>query len=497
MKKKSVIIIGAGPGGLASAMILASQGNKVTVFEKQEQVGGRTSAIHTNGYTFDKGPTFLSMPYLLEELFTLAGRKMDDYLTLTEVDPLYELRFDGLRFSPSRDQAVTKQEIETLFPGNGEGYERFMKDNDIKMERLMPLLQNSFQSIFDYFRWRTIRALPHLTLNQSLYDVLGNYFTDEELKLAFTFQSKYLGMSPWECPGAFSILSYMEHKYGIFHPIGGLNQIPKAFAKVTEEYGGVIHTGVGVKQLLVANKKVLGVLLETGEKVLADDVIVNADFAHAITSFIEETPVKRYTREKINKKDFSCSTFMLYLGLDQTYELPHHTVLFSSDYKKNVEEISTRKVLSEQPSIYVQNAGVTDSTLAPEGKSTLYILAPVPNNTSLLDWESEKLAFRELVLNQVEMKLGISIRDHIEVEQLITPMDWENELNVYQGATFNLSHRLRQMMYFRPHNKFEELENLWLVGGGTHPGSGLPTIFESAKITIAEMKKQERKQRGA
>ncbi|WP_216830486.1 phytoene desaturase family protein [Alkalihalobacterium elongatum] len=484
MARKHIVVVGAGPGGLAAAMLLVSQGYRVTVFEKQPYVGGRTSSFQLDDYTFDLGPTFLSMPHILEELFEAAGKKLKDYLSLEEIDPMYELRFSDIIFSPSRNSHETRKKIEEIFPGNGEGYERFMKQSDKKLNALMPMLQNRHSSLFDYFRLRTLRALPQLSLGRSLYDVLGDYFTDEKLKLAFTFQSKYLGMSPWDCPGAFSILSYMEHKYGVFHPIGGLNQIPKAMTKVIHEYGGEVVTGVGIKKLIYKDKAITGVELEDGDKIHCDEVIINADFAHAMNHLVDDELLKSYSKQQLKKKDYSCSTFMMYLGVNKEFQLPHHTIVFSDDYKKNVEEITKTKVISDHPSIYIQNACVTDPTLAPGGKSALYILAPVPNNTSLIDWESQKSEFRQLVLEQIETRTEFKdLQANIKEERMITPFNWEKDIFVYEGATFNLSHRLRQMMYFRPHNKFQELKNCWLVGGGTHPGSGLPTIFESARIT--------------
>ncbi|RXI97770.1 phytoene desaturase [Anaerobacillus alkaliphilus] len=485
MSDKRIAVIGAGPGGLAAAMLLASSGYKVDVFEKKPYVGGRTSSVQMGDYTFDMGPTFFSMPHILEEIFAATGRKLEDYVDLVEIEPMYELKFADKSFSPSRDQIKTKKKIQADFPGNEEGYEKFMRDTEKKMATLMPILQNRHNSLFDYMRWRTIRALPKLSLNQSLYDVLSQYFTDEKLKLAFTFQSKYLGMSPWECPGAFSILSYMEHKYGIFHSMGGLNQLTKAMAKVVNELGGTIHVDCGVKKLTIdKHKNVTGIQLENGESLSFDEVVVNADFAHAMTSLVEDDILKKHSKQKLEMKDYSCSTFMLYLGVNKTFDLPHHLIVFSDDYKKNVEEITKTKKLSKDPSIYIHNPSITDPTLAPMGKSALYILAPVPNNYSLIDWEKHKHEFRKLVLEQIETKTDYkNLEAHIEEEKMITPLDWDQDIHVYRGATFNLAHHLRQMMYYRPHNQFQELNNCWLVGGGTHPGSGLPTIFESARIT--------------
>lgn len=490
MTVKKVAVIGAGPGGLAVAMLLASKGFFVEVFEKKNYIGGRTSSIHLGQFTFDMGPTFFSMPHILQEIFEACGRRLEDYVDLIEIDPMYTLQFDDVSLTPSRNMNKTKQQIKDKFPGNEDGYERFMKDTEKKMEALLPVLQNRHDRLTDYLRWRTIRAIPQLSLNQSLYDVLSHYFNDEQLKLAFTFQSKYLGMSPWECPGAFSILSYMEHKYGMFHTKGGLNQLTKAMAKVVEELGGKIHLNRGIKKLLIEKKKtVTGVLLEDGTKKRFDDVVINADFAHAMSNLIEEDSVKKYSSKNLEKKEYSCSTFMLYLGVNKKYEnMPHHLIVFSNDYKKNVEEITKSKTLSQDPSIYIHNPSVIDPTLAPEGKSALYVLAPVPNNYSLIEWEKHKAEFRKLVLKQIEEKTGYqNLEAYIEEEKMITPLDWDQDIHVFQGATFNLGHHLNQMMYFRPHNMFQELERCWLVGGGTHPGSGLPTIFESARITARTM----------
>ncbi|WP_096155185.1 phytoene desaturase family protein [Bacillus sp. FJAT-45066] len=483
--KKKIIVIGAGPGGLAAAMLLSANGYDVSLYEKQGYVGGRNGSIQLEEFTFDIGPTFLSMPHIAEEIFAESNRNLHDYMNLQELDTMYELIFPGKNVKMSRDPEQMRETIEKHFPGNGEGYTRFMKETEKKMGALTPILQGKMDRYIHYLQGKVIKALPHLSLGKSLYDVLSEYFTDERLKLSFTFQSKYLGMSPWECPGAFSILSYMEHAYGIYHPIGGLNQLPENMAKVIQEHGGTIHLNAGVKKLWLDGKKVKGVVLEDDSKIAADEVVINGDFAHVMTNLVDDGVLKKYSKRKLEKKKYSCSTFMIYVGLNKVYEnMPHHTIVFAEDYKMNVEEITKTKKLSADPSIYVQNAAVTDSTLAPEGKSGLYILAPVPNNFSNIDWEQHKQSFRKLVFETLEKKTGYKdIEKHIEVEKIITPKDWEEEIYVYKGATFNLGHQLTQMMVLRPHNRFEELENCWLVGGGTHPGSGLPTILESARIT--------------
>ena len=485
---KKIVIVGAGPGGLSAAMLLAHKGYEVEVFEKQPYVGGRTSEIRLGDYRFDMGPTFLNMLYITEEIFELTGRNVRDYVELYDLNPMYQLIFHDKKLNMIRNGDEMRRQIDELFPGNEGGYDRYMADTRKKLIKLAPVLQSPMNRFTDMLKPHVLKAVGELEVGKSLVDTLSKFYKEEELQLAFTFQSKYLGMSPWESPGAFSILSYIEHAYGVYHVKGGLNKLTAAMAKVAQEEGVKIHTNTGVKQLLIENKTVKGVLLENGDKVLADEVVLNADFGHAMTKLVPPGVVKKYSEEKLSKKPLSCSTFMLYLGVDKKFDLPHHTIWFAKDYRRNVEEITNSKLLSEDPSIYIQNAAVTDPTVAPEGKSTLYVLVPVPNNTSNIDWDTVTPKFRDMIIKMVEEKLGIdNLQQHIEVEKVISPKDWEQEIGVYKGATFNLGHQLTQMLAFRPRNKFEELENCYLVGGGTHPGSGLPIIIESARITANSM----------
>lgn len=481
---KKVTVIGAGPGGLAAAMLLSARGFIVDVFEKQPYVGGRNGAIEQDGFVFDIGPTFLSMPEIAEELFQEADRRMSDYMELKELETMYDLVFPTGTLTMHRNRDKMKQELKRVFPGSEAGYDQFMEEGRKKMAALKPLLQSPMDKLYHYASPKVLKALPQLSLGKSLYDVLSRYFKEEELRLGFTFQSKYLGMSPWECPGAFSILSFMEHEYGIFHPIGGLNQLSNAMAKVVQEHGGTIHLGNGVKKLTMDGRRVTGVELDNGDWHETDELVINGDFAHAMNTIVPEGILKKYRKDKLEKRTYSCSAFMIYLGIDGQYDAPHHSIVFADDYRKNVESITKTLTLPDDVSIYVQNASVTDPTLAPEGKSTLYILAPVPNNMSGIDWAAHEQSFRDLVLDTLEQKTAFKgIRERIVTERVLSPRHWEQDHFVYKGAVFNLSHHLRQMMVFRPHNRFEEFDNGWLVGGGTHPGSGLPTILESARIT--------------
>jgi phytoene desaturase len=479
---KHIIVIGAGPGGLTAAMLLARRGFRVTVFEKEAHVGGRNAAILRNGYKFDTGPTFLMMKFILDEVFEEAGRKIEDYLKCVKLEPMYRLQFDDVRMEPTTVREAMLQQIDTHFPGNRAGYDKFMAVEKRRFDLMYPCLQKDYASVKQYLSRDMLRVLPRLSIGRSLFDVLGDYFREDKLKLSFTFQSKYLGMSAWECPGAFGILPYVEHAFGIYHVIGGLSEISEAMGKICRELGVELRLGAPVKQLLIEGRRVRGVELRNGEKIIGDETVLNADFGYAMKNLVPPGVLKKYSAEKMDRREFSCSTFMLYLGLDKVFDMPHHTIFFAGDYQGNIRDIFERKVLSEDISFYVRNASVTDPSLAPPGHSSVYVLVPVPNQTAKIDWGREQKVFRERVLQAIERRANMKdLTSHIREEIVFTPDTWQSR-NIQFGATFNLAHTLKQMLYFRPHNQFEELDNCYLVGGGTHPGSGLPTIYESGRI---------------
>ncbi|MCM3747739.1 phytoene desaturase family protein [Paenibacillus pasadenensis] len=483
-----IAVVGAGPGGLAAAMLLAANGHNVTVLEKQPYVGGRTSALRLGDYLFDRGPTFLMMLPVLEELFALAGRRLQDYMELKKVDPLYTLKFGDLEFSPGGSHEDTAKSIEELFPGNGERYLRFMSRERDKLSRVLPLLKRPFTSAGGYLSADMLRALPRLDAADTVYKRLSRYFTDERLRWAFSFQSKYLGMSPWECPGTFTMLSFLEHEYGLYHPVGGLNRITEAMAEAAQEHGAELRLATGVRRVLVRNGQARGVELDNGERLEKDAVVINADFAHAAANLFEPGVLKAYSPAKLIRKKLSLSTFMLYLGINSELPLPHHKIVFAADYRSNVDDMTKRMVLSEEPSLYIHHPSRLDPTLASPGKSAVYMLMPVPNNRSGIDWNAEAPSIRKLMLEKLAGECGFAsaagLEALVEEELMYTPHDWEQRSYVYEGATFSLAHSLDQMMYLRPHNKFQEVDRCYLAGGGTHPGSGLPTIIQSAIISV-------------
>lgn len=481
-KGDRIAIVGAGPGGLTAGMILARRGFDVTIYEKQTRVGGRNAELSFEGYSFDTGPTFLHQKFTLDEAFEEAGRKSGDYLDFRLLDPMTRLSWGDVSIETSANPEQMAANIDRVFPGNAEGFRRFMADHAVKMRKIYPCLQRPYHELRAYLSTTLLKALPYVATTDSVVDVLDRYFTDDRLKLAFTFQAKYLGMSPWRCPALFSILSYTEYKFGIYHVQGGLCRISSAMERVYGEHGGKLRIGTPVKQLRFHGSRVVGLDLEDGETVECDHAILNADYAHAATSLMGERSKKP---AELERKKFSCSTFMLYLGLDKRYpEQPHHHVIFADDYRRNVEEIQSEREVSDDMSIYVRNSGVIDPLVAPEGKSGIYVLVPTINTRHGLDWSTFGADYRDKVLGRIERQTAMKdLRRHIVAERMITPESWRDDLDVFMGATFNLAHTMDQMLYLRPHNRMRGYDNLYLVGGGTHPGSGLPTIYESARIS--------------
>jgi phytoene desaturase len=483
-KSRRVIIIGAGPGGLASAMLLARAGAQVKLLERQPFVGGRTSTLVGKGFRFDLGPTFFLYPRVLEAIFAAVGRDLHDEVELIKLDPQYRLVFgSGGELLATPEIARMEQAIARLSPDDAGRFRRFLADNRSKFDQLRPVLESPFLRWGDLLSPHLMKLLTNLRPWRSLDAELGRYFRDERVRLAMTFQSKYLGMSPFNCPSLFSILSFIEYEYGVFHPVGGCGAVTRAMAGVAEDLGVEISLDDDVQEILFEGNRAVGVRSWSGTH-RADALVINADFARAMRRLVPDRFRRRWTDARIARKRFSCSTFMMYLGIEGGYDhLAHHTIYLARDYRKNLEEIETRHRLPDDPSFYVQNACATDPSLAPPGMSTLYVLVPVTHQHANVDWAGEKDRFRDLALRQLA-RVGLGdVEGRIRFEHVVTPADWEHSYEIHKGATFNLAHNLRQLLHLRPRNRFEDLGSVYLVGGGTHPGSGLPVIFEGARIT--------------
>jgi phytoene desaturase len=478
-----IVIVGAGPGGLAAAMLLSAAGLRVTVLERLDRVGGRTSTLELDGFRFDRGPTFFMQPDSLREVFAMCGRSLDDEVELIRLDPHYCLRYGtGEQLYARPDPEQMRAEIARIAPADAPHVDRFLDENRRKLEAFEPVFRSNFDGFTDVLRMPRSGALSLLRPWASVDRDLQRYFADPRVRLAFTFQTKYLGMSPFRCPSLFTILSFLEYEFGLFHPRGGCGAVSAAMARAATELGAEIRLSEPVESLEFAGRRPIAAVTSTN-RYRCDALMINADFARAMKRLVPNELRQRWTDGKIDRKRFSCSTFMLYLGLEGREELDHHTIFLSSQYRRNLADIETGFRLSDEPSIYVANPCRTDPSMAPADCSALYVLVPVPHRHPSLDWQREAPGLRAKALRRLEA-LGVhDVDSRIRCERMLTPEGWDRDFEIHLGATFNLAHNLGQLLHLRPRNRFEDLESVYLVGGGTHPGSGLPVIYESAKIS--------------
>ncbi len=389
-----------------------------------------------------------------------------------------------------RRRIATNQDhqIAALSPRDVGALKKYLDHNRTKLAKFRPILESPFNSMLDLLRPSVLAAASLVKPWKTLGRDLQSYFRDPRLVIAFSFQAKYLGMSPFRCPSLFSILSFLEYEYGVFHPIGGCGQVSERMAAVASELGCDVRTDEPVEKLEFDGKRVKAVITSHG-RYESDALVINADFAHSMQQLVPDPMRKRWSNAKIAKKKFSCSTFMMYLGINGRYDdLKHHTIHIAKDYDRNLRQIEKELVLPDDPSLYVQNPCITDPSLAPKGKSTIYVLVPVPHLNPNTPWDdAQTQSFRALAFKKLAEVGMPDLESRIEYEQIVTPANWRDDFSVSRGATFNLAHNLGQMLHLRPHNKFEELDGVYLVGGGTHPGSGLPVIYESSRITCKRL----------
>lgn len=480
---KRITIIGAGPGGLAAALLLRHAGCEVTVIERMAQVGGRTSALEAEGFRFDRGPTFFLYPRILQEIFATIGRDLATEIPMVRLDPQYRLIFgrDG-SMDATHDLARMQAEIARFSPADAARLPDFLDENRHKLDSFAPILENEFGSWTRLFTRDMLLLLPLVRPWRSLDADLKSFFKDPRVRLAFSFQSKYLGMSPYQCPSLFTILSYLEYDHGVFHPLGGCSRVSERMAEIAREMGVEFRMQEEVLEILFSRKRAVGLVTDQGRYTF-DALVVNADFAQAMTRLVPQDVRPRWNDRKIATRKYSCSTFMLYMGIRGTVPAAHHTIYFSNDYQRNIEDISVGYNLPEDPSFYLENPGVTDTSMAPPGMSSLYLLIPVPHMHERINWNLEAHRYREVAYEQLA-RIGLGdVKQRLVYEKMFTPLDWQEQMEVYRGATFSMAHNLLQMLHLRPNNRFKDLDGVYLVGGGTHPGSGLPVIYSSARIS--------------
>lgn len=482
---KHIIVVGAGPGGLATAMRLASKGYHVELFEAADRVGGRTRGFTLGPYAFDSGPTILQVPRVYEELFAESGLRLYDYIRFKQLTPNTRLRFwDDSQLDLLSDIAAFKQQLAALRPDLPAAFERWYTEHMRKnVIGYGPYLGTPVRPALGYLRFNELMAALPFRPWESLYDHLWRFFGDERLVYGLSYPSKYLGMHPTRCSSIFSLIAYLEFADGIWHPEGGFRALVQAFARAVEDLGGRIHLNRPVRQVWIADQRARGIELEDGERVAADAVVVNADFGYGMRTLLPEHARGRYTDRKLGQMRFSCSTFMLYLGVSKRYDhLPHHQ-LYLSDHIRRLEPpwIDDSALDDVNPSFYVCNPTPIDPGNAPEGHSTLFVLVPVPNTSYAVDWAARRAAYRDLIVERMPLLGFADVAQHIVAEECYTAETWRDDYRTHLGAVFNLSHTWSQLGPLRPPIRSDSTGGLYWIGGAVHPGSGLLTILEAAR----------------
>jgi phytoene desaturase len=485
-----VIVVGAGPGGLSAAINLAGLGLRVTVVEKDGVPGGRMKGLtfgEAGEYQVDTGPSIMQLPGVLDAIFARAGKRLGDYATLTPVDPNTRVHFwDGTHLDTFRDPARMAAEVARFGARQPEALQRWMEDGGrkyaIAYERFMATHADSLAY------YNPLRLLPAARFKpwQTLYKQLDAHFHDDRLTYALSYPSKYLGLHPTTCSSVFSVIPFIELAFGVWHVQGGFRALAQGMRRCAEDLGASFRMASPVERVWVEEGKVRGVVLEGGERLAADAVVVNADLPYAAQKLVEGKwrEGSRLTDKALGKAKYSCSTFMAYYGVDRQYaDLPHHLIYLSENARRTDRDaLEDRTVDLEDPPFYVLNAGASDPSGAPAGHSTLYVLVPTPNTGRPQDWPEVQRRMAERIPQWLE-KVGIKgLRQHVRAERYFTAETWRDDFNVFRGAVFNLSHTWLQLGPLRPKVRSPHVQGLYWVGGGTHPGSGLLTIMESANI---------------
>lgn len=477
-----IVIVGAGVGGLTAAARLAHAGYQVEVVEKGSGPGGRCGRISVDGFSFDTGPTLLLMPEVLEETFSAVGRRMSDYLTLERCDPNYRIHFrDGSDVTFTTELTQMANELERVEPGSFRRYLEFLalgrEQYTVSLERFVG---RNFDSVMQMFSPANLREVLRIKAHKKMYSEVGRFFRDDRLRAAMTFQTMYLGISPYEAPAVYGLLPFTELAVGIWFPKGGMYAVPLALERLCRELGVRFRYRTSVASIDAEHGQAKGVTTKDGSHIAADAVVCNADLPWAYRNLIDPEVSQL---PKADKLKYTSSAFMMYLGTRTRYPgLLHHNVVFGSDYRGAFTDIFERFQVPEDPAFYVNAPAHTDPSMAPEGKDSLYVLVPVPHRHASIDWKVEGPKLREKVLDRLSELGHTDLRENIEVERYFTPDDYELTLNLERGSAFGLSHNFFQIGPFRPSNVDPNVPNLFFVGASTQPGTGLPMVMLSAKL---------------
>jgi len=481
MKAKTVIVIGAGIGGLTAAIHLAKKGLHVTVIEKNTRPGGRCDRLSREGHHFDTGPTLLVMPLLYESEFAALGTSMREMLDLQRVDPTYHLVFDnGSRLALTSDMKYLQEQLESFEPGSFQGLLRYMDEGHRHYHLgIEKLVEPDFRKASDFFKLEHLPLLYQVKPLANHYANMKHYFDDPRLKAAFTFQDVYMGLSPFEAPATFSMMPYTELAHGVWYPRGGMYQVVEALMSLAQDAGVHFQFNTTVDRIELNGRGARGIVAE-GQHISADAVLANADLPYVYQNLL---PQDRQVR-KLEHKRYSCSVISFFWGVDQPYEtLAPHTLFLADDYRENFVSIIRDLDLPANPSLYIHAPARLDPSMAPSGQDTLIAIVPVGHMSAngAQDWGALRDKAREHVFRRLRT-LGITDLDqHIKFEMNFTPLSWRKRYNLVKGSTHGLCHNLSQLGYFRPDNRHPQYHNLYFTGASTRPGTGMPTAMVSGR----------------
>lgn len=483
------IVIGAGFGGLALAIRLQAAGIPTLLLEQRDKPGGRAYVYQDQGFTFDAGPTVITDPGAIEELFTLAGKRMADYVELLPVTPFYRLCWEGGKvFDYDNDQARLEAQIRRFNERDVEGYRRFLDYSQaVFKEGYLKLGTVPFLSFRDM-----LRAGPQLMRLQawrSVYSMVAKFIENEHLRQAFSFHSLLVGGNPFATSSIYTLIHALEREWGVWFARGGTGALVQGLVRLFQDLGGTLELNAQVTKLEAQGNRITAVQLNGDQRIAVRAVASNADVVHTYEKLLGHHPVGAKRSAALKRKRMSNSLFVLYFGLNHHHsQLAHHTVCFGPRYKELIEEIFHGEALSDDFSLYLHAPCVTDPSLAPPGCGSYYVLAPVPHlGTAKIDWAVEGPRLRDRILAYLEQHYMPGLREQLVTQRMFTPVDFRDQLGAHLGSAFSVEPILRQSAWFRPHNRDSEIDNLYLVGAGTHPGAGIPGVIGSAKATAGLM----------
>lgn len=488
------VVIGAGFGGLAAAVRLLVRGYRVTVVDRLDQPGGRARVTRVEGdggdYVFDMGPTLITAPFLFDELWEIAGERREDHVEVVPTTPFYRIRFeDGSVFNYTGDQAAMEAEIAKFNPDDVEGYRRFLKKSEAIFETgFLELGHVPFGKVTDMAK--IIPSMVLLESHRTVYGLVSKYIKDKRLRQVFSFHPLLVGGNPFSTTSIYALIAYLERHWGVWYAMGGTGAMVQGIAALAERLGGTFRYGETVEEITAEasrpsgeKPRATGVRLESGEHIPADIVVSNADAAWTYKHLVRPEHRTTWTDAKVDKTKLSMSLFVWYFGTDRQYEdVAHHTILLGPRYKALLDDIFDNHTLADDFSLYLHRPTATDPGMAPPGHETFYVLSPVPHLESGTDWSREAERYRQSIERFLEKTVLPDLSQHVTASLALTPREFEEDYLSLKGAAFSIQPQLLQSAYFRPHNVSEDVDGLFLVGAGTHPGAGMPGVLSSARV---------------